>query len=212
MSAADRRGPMTIAISTSDTPDLAAMGLSEGHLNEAAAELAVQLLAYGANLAYGGDLRANGFARLLSRLVLRYTPTSELKDGARVTKPPGVARTHQDAGTTRIEQLAADLRGRAELILLACDGTRVAMDARRKLATREPTEEEWRYGLTAMREDQRSSTDARVLLRRAGRGVQGPHARVGGRGAGVSARRPAGVPDRWVRRLYARYRRDPRAR
>ena len=98
MSAADRRGPMTIAISTSVTPDMGAMGLSEGHLNEAAAELAVQLLAYGANLAYAGDLRANGFARLLSRLVLRYTPTSELKDVVRVTNHLAWPRSYPDAG------------------------------------------------------------------------------------------------------------------
>ena len=49
-------------------------------------------------------------------------------------------------------------------MLLGCDGTKVAMEARRKFSTREPTEEEWRSGLTAMREYQRSSTDARVLL------------------------------------------------
>lgn len=163
MNRADRRGPMTIAISTSDSPDMASMGMSEGHLNEAAAELALQLLAYGTNLAYGGDLRANGFTRLLFRLVLRYTSTFDLKDAARVTNHLAWP-VHIRMPVDQIEQLAADLRGAAELVLLDCYGERLAMDARRNLPTREPTEPEWRSGLTAMREFQRSRTDARVLL------------------------------------------------
>ena len=163
MSPAGQREPIAIAISTSDSPDMAALGLSEGHLNEAAAELALQLLASGAKLAYGGDLRAHGFTRLLFQLVLRYTSTSDLKDAVRVTNHLAWP-VHIRMPVDQIEQLAAELRGAAELVLLGCDGTRVAMDARRKLATREPTEDEWRSGLTAMREFQRSRTDARVLL------------------------------------------------
>ena len=64
----------------------------------------------------------------------------------------------------QIETLAAELRGAAELVLLGCDGTPLPMDARRGVATREPSEKEWLSGLTAMREFQRSCTDARVLL------------------------------------------------
>ena len=155
--------PITVAISTSDSPDMAALGLSEGHLREAMAELALQLLAADTNLAYGGDLRAHGFTRLLFQLVLRYTPTADLEGTVRVTNHlawPVHIRTPVD----RIEALAADLQGAAELVLLACDGTPLAMDLRRALPTRAPTEDEWLSGLTAMREFQRSSTDARVLL------------------------------------------------
>ena len=163
MSPADRQAPITIAISTSDSPDMAALGLSEGHLTEATAELALQLLASGANLAYGGDLRAHGFTRLLFQLVLRYTSTSDLQDAVRVTNHLAWP-VHIRMPVDQIDQLATELRGAADLVLLGCDGTRVAMDARRKLPSRDPTEEEWRSGLTAMREFQRSSTDARVLL------------------------------------------------
>ena len=163
MSLADRQAPITIAISTSDSPDMAALGMSEGHLTEATAELALQLLASGANLAYGGDLRAHGFTRLLFQLVLRYTATSDLQDAVRVTNHLAWP-IHIRMPVDQIDQLAAELRGAADLVLLGCDGTRVAMDARRKLPRRDPTEEEWRSGLTAMREFQRSSTDARVLL------------------------------------------------
>ena len=163
MSPADRQAPITIAISTSDSPDMAALGLSKGHLHEATAELALQLLASGANLAYGGDLRAHGFTRLLFHLVLRYTSTSDMQDAVRITNHLAWPE-HIQMPVDQIEQLAAELPAAAEIVLLGCDGTRMAMDARRKLARHEPTEEEWRSGLTAMREIQRSSTDARVLL------------------------------------------------
>ena len=155
--------PMTVAISTSDSPDMAALGLGEGHLKEATAELAIQLLAAGKNLAYGGDLRAHGFTQLLFQLVLRYTSTADLQSTVRVTNHlawPVHIRTPVD----RIEALAAELRGAAELVLLQRDGTPMALNARRGLRTYEPTADEWLAGLTAMREFQRSSTDARVLL------------------------------------------------
>ena len=159
----EQREPVTVAISTSDSPDMAALGLSEGHLKEATAELALQLLAAGTNLAYGGDLRAHGFTQLLFQLVLRYTSTSDLKSTVRVTNHLAWP-VHIGTPVDRIEALAAELRGAAELVLLECGGLPLAMDTRRELPTREPSEDEWLSGLTAMREFQRTSTDARVLL------------------------------------------------
>ena len=155
--------PMTVAISTSDSPDMAALGLGEGHLKEATAELAIQLLAAGTNLAYGGDLRAHGFTQLLFQLVLRYTSTADLESTVRVTNHLAWP-VHIRIPVDEIEALAEELRGAAELVLLQCDGTPMAINARRGLRTHEPSENEWLSGLTAMRELQRSSTDARVLL------------------------------------------------
>ena len=62
----------SVGISISDSPDLRALGLSDGHLRDAMAEIALQLLASGISLAYGGDLRQHGFTRLLAELVGRY--------------------------------------------------------------------------------------------------------------------------------------------
>ena len=163
MNLIEQRGAMTVAISTSDSPDMAALGLGEGHLGEAAAELALQLLAADTNLVYGGDLRAHGFTRLLFQLVPRYTSASDLEGTLRVTNHLAWP-VHIGTPVEQIDALAAELRGAAELVLLACDGTPLAMDVRRGLVTREPSEEEWVSGLTAMREFQRSCTDARVLL------------------------------------------------
>ena len=155
--------PMTVAISTSDSPDMATLGLSEGHLKEAMAELALQLLASDLNLAYGGDLRAHGFTQLLFQLVLRYTSTADLKSTVRVTNHLAWP-VHIGTPLDRIEALAAELRGAAEIVLLGCDGTPLGMNARRGIPTQVPSEDEWRSGMTAMRKFQCSSTDARVLL------------------------------------------------
>lgn len=155
--------PITVAISTSDSPDMAALGLGEGHLKEATAELALQLLAADANLAYGGDLRVAGFTRLLFQLVLRYTPTADLRSTVRVTNHLAWP-VHIRMPVDQIKALATELRGAAEIVLLGCDGTPLSLDARGRLPTRAPSDNEWLSGLTAMREFQRFSTDARVLL------------------------------------------------
>lgn len=154
---------MTVAISTSDSPDMVALGLSEGHLKEIAAELALQLLAANTNLAYGGDLRTHGFAQLLFQLVLRYTSTAELESTVRVTNHLAWP-VHIGIPMDQIDALSAELQGAAELVLLGCDGTPMEIEKRRDLPTHEPSEDEWFSGLTAMREFQCSSTDARVLL------------------------------------------------
>ena len=152
-----------VAISTSDSPDMVALGLSEGHLREAMAELALQLLASDASLAYGGDLRAHGFTQLLFQLVMRYTSAADFESTVRVTNHLAWP-VHIRISAEEIDALAAELQGTAELILLGCDGTTLTLDERRRLATREPSEAEWFSGLTAMREFQLSSTFARVLL------------------------------------------------
>ena len=154
---------MKVAISTSDSPDMAALGLSDGHLKEAMAELAIQFLAVDADLAYGGDLREHGFSQLLFQLVLRYTSTSDLKSRVRVTNHLAWP-VHIGTSVDKLDALAAELRGAAELALLERDGTPMTMDIRRSIPTHVPSPDEWLSGLTAMREFQSSSTDVRVLL------------------------------------------------
>jgi hypothetical protein len=55
----------TVAISTSEADDAATRGLSPLHQRDLVAELARNLLAMEARIAYGGDLREAGFTRLL---------------------------------------------------------------------------------------------------------------------------------------------------
>ena len=50
-----------IAVSTSESPDMAVLGLSDGHLRDAMAEIARHVLKFGSRLVYGGDLRQYGW-------------------------------------------------------------------------------------------------------------------------------------------------------
>ena len=151
----------TIAISTSDSPDMAALGLSEIHLREAVAEFAIYLLASGASLAYGGDLRRQGFTELLFELVMRYRQREETE--ARVTDylawPVHIRMTADD-----LHERNAKLQGFARLVFIGQDGSCMSMEDRQTLPSREPTDDEWSAGLTLMRRVMRGETDARIGL------------------------------------------------
>lgn len=71
-----------IMMSMSDSPDLGALALGKQHVQEAVKEVARHLLANGATLAYGGDLRKGGFTRLLFDMALTYNQTAS-SDGGR---------------------------------------------------------------------------------------------------------------------------------
>jgi len=68
-------GPLTgtvVAVSISESPDLASLGMGEAHLHDAIQEFARHILANGGIVAYGGDLRKHGFAENLLDLVQTY--------------------------------------------------------------------------------------------------------------------------------------------
>jgi hypothetical protein len=62
-----------IGISISDNPDLAKLGYSSMHLQDAGIEFARYLIVHGAKLIYGGDPRKDGFTSLFSDLSKLYT-------------------------------------------------------------------------------------------------------------------------------------------
>lgn len=161
MTAINTQKPKIIAISTSESPDMAVFGLSEGHLQEAVAEFAIYLLSSGANLAYGGDLRPHGFTELLFELVMRYRRQEDTN--ARVINylawPVHVSMTTKD-----LDALTAELEGFARLALIGQDGRRMSMGDRQALPSHEPDDHEWGTGLTAMRRTIREETDARIVL------------------------------------------------
>ena len=155
--------PPKVAISASVSPDIGAFGLSEGHLRDMMADLAVHVLAADMDLAYGGDLRKDGFTELLFELVMRYTATRDWGRRTRVTNHLAWP-VHIRTPVEKVECLAADLDGVAELALLGADGKRMTLQTRRGLRTREPSKTEWASGLTAMRRHQLSCTASRVVL------------------------------------------------
>lgn len=161
MSAIDSRTSKTIAISMSESPDMAVLGFSEGHLREAVAEFAIHLLASGATLAYGGDLRSGGLTELLFELVLRYRRQED--KSARVIDYLAWP-VHVRMEATDLDARVAELQGFAQLALLGQDGRWMSMEDRHALPSHEPDEREWGTGLTAMRRTMRGETDARVVL------------------------------------------------
>lgn len=54
-----------IAFSISRSPDMEVLGMGREHLDDAMTEIARHLIACGATLAYGGDLREKGFTKRL---------------------------------------------------------------------------------------------------------------------------------------------------
>lgn len=178
----------TVAISTSESPDMAALGLSEAHLRDAMAELALQLLSSGTSLAYGGDLRSDGFTELLFDLVARYRGhphhTGEITVTDYLAWPVHIRMT-ADALTA----FTTGHEGSADLVFLARDGTPLAQERRLELSRHEPDEAEWTEGLTTMRLAMRDHTQARIVL--------------GGRVAGYKGRMP-GIAEETLLSLESR--------
>lgn len=166
----------TFGVSISESPDLGALGLGSGHLREAMAEIAIQLLASGANLVYGGDLRRGGFTELLLELVRRYRRPDDADKTKRVTNYLAWP-VHIQWPLDELTVVAEDLRGVATVILVGPEGERLRMEKRRLLPARVPSHREWNSGLTAMRRMMVADTDARIVL---GGRVDGFHGRMPG--------------------------------
>jgi len=153
-----------IAISISESPDMAVLGLAREHLDDAMAEVARHLLAMGARLMYGGDLRAKGFTEVLFELVARHRRDADLGD-----ERVGVSNflawpVHVSLSADQLRQLAEALRGVAELICLNVDGEVMPDTERQQLVPRPATPDEWSAGLTAMRDFMAKISNARVVL------------------------------------------------
>ena len=153
--------PKNVGISISESPDMRYFGFSDGHLKDAMAGFAIHLLASGANLAYGGDLRDRGFTRLIFDLVLRYRPHKE--------KVPPVANylpwpVHAIMQTEDIRALDEELQGFARLVLVALDGSTIPCEGHRPVRPDTVDDTKWCVGLTAMRELMLEQTDARLVL------------------------------------------------
>jgi|HubBroStandDraft_1064217.scaffolds.fasta_scaffold01080_6 hypothetical protein len=166
-------GPLAgtaVAVSISDSPDLAALGMGEQHLHDAIQEFARHILANGGIVAYGGDLRKGGFTQNLLDLVQTYRlaghdpwnrirsyvswPIHLEKDSAEWAKLN--AHYKPDAIFTRTEK-PADLKRDASTYFKPD-----TLEARYA----------WARGLTLMREQMDAASDLRARVIMGGR-VQG---------------------------------------
>jgi len=155
---------LAIAISTSESPDMPRLGLSHEHLRDATGEIARHLLALGARLVYGGDLRSHGFTDLLFELVARHQQETRAPDDRPLVANYLAWPVHIQLSEADLELFATDLLGAAELVCLTADGRPVTTVQRAGLASHQPTDHEWVTGLTAMRRFMVSVSNARIVL------------------------------------------------
>jgi SLOG cluster2 len=154
-----------IGLSISDSDDLPQLGLAEEHLRDALCEITRHLLALGARLAYGGDLRERGFSELLFELAARHRRDADAGD----TRPAIVSYlawpVHCRMGAVGVRALCERLDGLAEVHCLDVDGQDIATDALPGgPVTLNPGDVQWPTGLTACRRLMTNLCDARVVL------------------------------------------------
>jgi hypothetical protein len=150
----------TVAISVSDSGDMPGLGLAEEHLRDAMAEIARHLLAMGAGLAYGGDLRTYGFSEFLFELVSRHRPNANV---------PGVSSylawpVHRTKSADELRDLARKLDGIAALHCLDLQGNEIPLEALARSPGKVKSNKDWSEGLTAMRTVLTGVSDACVVL------------------------------------------------
>ena len=152
-----------VGVSVSESPDLQALGLSDGHLRDAMAEIALQVLASGTSLAYGGDLRQHGFTEFLAEMVGRYR--DHPRHGGTIVVTDYLAwPVHIRMTSDELATFSAEHEPAVRLVFLGLDGTRLAQEQRLKLPAHEPNEDEWTKGLTVMRTAMRGDIQARIVL------------------------------------------------
>jgi hypothetical protein len=168
-----------IGISISESPDMGVLGLAEEHLRDAMAEVAHHLLAVGARLIYGGDLRSNGFAELLFELVARHPRASAPGDARAAVTNYLAWPVHIGMDRQTVTTVIDGLTGAAEVVFLAEEGQVLSQEERLKLSPQAATEDQWANSLTAMRRVLTEVSNARIVL-------GGPVARYKGRMPGVA--------------------------
>lgn len=152
-----------ISISISESDDMAVLGLSHAHLRDAMTEIARHMLALGARLAYGGDLRSNGFSELLKELVVRHYKNHG--------GPPAIFSflAWPVHACLREEEIIDFYGGMADstvnLIRLSRDGRELSKTKfDRYLPLGFVEEEDWITGLTSMRNLMSQVSFARIAL------------------------------------------------
>jgi len=153
-----------IAIAISESPDMAALGLGPEHLRDAMAEIARHLLAMGARLVYGGDLRANGFTELLFELVARYRRDADVGDARPAVVNYLAWPIVVSKPAAEMRGLVDELAGLAELHFLDRQGCELAPAGLDDAARPAVSDADWAVALSAMREVLTRASDARIVL------------------------------------------------
>jgi hypothetical protein len=150
----------SVAVSISGSPDLAQLGLGEAHLADVMAEVARHLMAAGAHLVYGGDLRAGGFTVLLFEVASRHAITRPNGPRAFTNLLPWPAHVSLSPGD--LAALRDSLGEYAAVERLDVSGNDVPPDA--TFAGTQIGPGDWRDGLTAMRRRVAKQAQARIVV------------------------------------------------
>jgi hypothetical protein len=166
--APDALSGLRIAISASESPDLARLGLVETHFRLALAEIARAVLLSGGKLCYGGHLDPSGYTSMLVQELQRYS---------RRDKPLRIClawQEHRNLSEEEFEAVKADLGLYGEIVCLDPDGKPFTWERGRKGAPASVTDVSLRQkSLSALREFMVSQTQGRVLIGGRREGFQG---------------------------------------
>ncbi|MEI6947337.1 hypothetical protein V9K67_09110 [Paraflavisolibacter sp. H34] len=148
-----------IGISISKSSDLASLGFADAHLENAQVEIARYLLYQGYKLAYGGDLRKEGFTRQLFMLVDNYVPLEKEKEvvlHSYLGYPIGADLTKEEK---------ANLKKAVHFEVLPLPPDLPAMPPQQMKEDKTPESRYyWFRSMSNMREKMNKAIDARIVL------------------------------------------------
>lgn len=152
-----------VAISVSNSEDIARLGLTEDHCQSAVAEIARAVLLAGGNITYGGRLLPLGFTQILMDEVRRYG------DGRKSLTICVPEPEHRDISGKDLRAIDKSLGTSAELVLLDATGNETKPGEAPSVEKTASDAE----ALTAMRHFVAQRTHARVLVGGKLNGYQG---------------------------------------
>jgi hypothetical protein len=149
----------TVALSVSESADLARLGLDDKHAEYAIAEIARAVLTAGGNLAYGGRIRPSGFTQFLMHELRRYGA-----HGHRLTICVAHPE-HRKLPLSELKHLDQTLEPSCRLRFLDADGTEVDYRSGRDEAPAPPLDpDDTTAAYSAMRRDMTRISQARVVV------------------------------------------------
>ena len=161
---------MRVGVSVSNSVNLAQLGLAPEHVEDDLVEVTRYLVAAGATVVYGGDLRANGFTELLLEVVARHQARDDQS-----TRFESVLAwpVHMGMTFSRLVETAELFAPAGAMILLGQNGDEMSMLERGRLDDVAAPEGVWASSLTAMRRTLASRCDARIAAGGATTGFRG---------------------------------------
>ena len=152
-----------VGISVSDSADLARLGLTQAHCEQAVAELARAIFIAGGTIVYAGRLMPSGFTDILLDELRRYRADRN----ALVLCVPETE--HRRLSDDELQRRERELHSSAELVCLDANGEPIDINDRPD----EPDEADPASALTVVRQYITRRCDARVLVGGRLRGFQG---------------------------------------